>query len=76
MNAQPLRTAKQVGARLGVSDITILRLFDSGALEGVIIHAGKRKRLIRFREEALERFITSREKRASRVEAVSDASDK
>lgn len=63
VNTQPLRTVKQAGERLGVSDITILRLFDAGALEGVVIHAGKRKRLIRFRDESIEKFISAREKR-------------
>jgi len=66
VNTQSLRTAKEAGARLGVSGVTVLRLFDSGALAGVVIRSGERKRTIRFRDEAIEKFITSREQRAGR----------
>jgi hypothetical protein len=57
-----LRTPKQTGERIGISSITVLRLFDAGALAGVVVHAGKRKRIVRFRDEAIERFIASRER--------------
>ncbi len=39
-----LLTPKEIGARLGVSEVTIFRLYDSGALNGVVVRAGKRKR--------------------------------
>ena len=63
-----LLTPKEIGTRLGVSEVTIFRLYDSGVLDGVIVRAGKRKRTIRFRPEAVEKFIASREKRAGRAE--------
>lgn len=63
MNTEFLQTAKETGARLGVSEVTVLRLYDSGALPGVVIRSGARKRTIRFRPEAVEKFITSREQR-------------
>lgn len=66
MTTQSLRTPKETAARLGVSEVTVLRLFDAGALTGVVICSGARKRTIRFRDEAIEKFITSREKRASK----------
>jgi len=66
VHTQSLRTAKEAGARLGVSEITVLRLFDAGALPGVVVRAGTRKRTIRFRDEAIEKFITSREQRAGK----------
>lgn len=61
-----LRTPKETADRLNVAPVTVLRLFDAGVLPGVVIRTGARKRIIRFREEALEKFIISREQRASR----------
>ncbi len=52
-----LRTPKQAAQRLNIATVTVLRLFDAGALPGVVIRAGARKRIIRFREEALEKFM-------------------
>ncbi len=69
-----LLTPKEIGARLGVSEVTIFRLYDSGALNGVVVRAGKRKRTIRFRPEAVEQFIASREKRPGRAEVREVAS--
>ena len=66
VNTQSLRTAKEAGRRLGVSEVTVFRLFDSGALAGVVIRQGDRKRTIRFREESIEKFITSREQRGGK----------
>ena len=58
-----LRTPKEAAEKLNVASVTVLRLFDSGALPGVVIRQGARKRVVRFREETLERFIASREQR-------------
>lgn len=66
VTTQSLKTPKEVGIRLGVSEVTVLRLHDSGALPGVIIRSGARKRTIRFRDEAIEKFITSREQRVAK----------
>lgn len=65
-----LLTPKEIGIRLGVSEVTIFRLYDSGALDGVVVRAGKRKRTIRFRPEAVEQFIAAREKRPAKTEVA------
>jgi hypothetical protein len=56
-------TIKQTAEKLNISDVTVIRLFDAGILDGFVVHAGKRKRLIRFREASIERFIASREQK-------------
>ena len=61
-----LLTPKAVSEVLGVAPITVLRLHDAGALAGVVIRQGARKRVIRFREETLQKFIAAREQRAGR----------
>ena len=66
MSSQPLRTPKEAGHQIGVSEVTVLRLFDAGALPGVVVRQGARKRTIRFRDEAIEKFITSREQRVGK----------
>lgn len=43
-------------------------MFDAGVLPGVILRQGIRKRIIRFREEAVEKFLTTREKRGGQAE--------
>ncbi len=60
-----LLNAKDVGSLLGVSPVTVLRLADSGELPAVQIAQRERKRIIRFRQEAVEKFIASRERRAN-----------
>ena len=62
MNPQSLWTAKETGQRLGVSEVTVIRLHDAGLLKGVVIAQRARKRLLRFRPETVERFLASREK--------------
>jgi predicted site-specific integrase-resolvase len=61
-------TPTEAADKLKVKPITIIRLFDAGILPGVVLRQGARKRVIRFSEEAIEKFLTSREKRGSRVE--------
>jgi predicted site-specific integrase-resolvase len=51
---------------LKVKPVTVIRLFDSGALPGIIVREGARKRIIRFRAEAIAKFLASREKRAGK----------
>jgi len=60
-----LYTPTETAEKLKVKPVTVLRLFDSGALPGVVLKQGARKRIIRFREEAVEKFISSREQKAS-----------
>lgn len=66
-------TPTEAAEKLKLKPITVIRFFDAGILPGIVIRAGIRKRVIRFSEEALEKFITSREKRENRREGVSDA---
>lgn len=61
-----LLTAKDVANRLGVSALTVIRLADAGALPAVEVAKRERRRILRFRTEAVEKFITTREKRAAK----------
>ena len=65
-----LRTVKEVAQELDVSPVTVIRLADSGALDAVEVHKGERRRLLRFRPEAVEKFIASRETQNSREEVA------
>ena len=60
-----LLTTKDVADQLGVSPVTVIRLADSGALPAVEVVKRKNRRILRFRLESLEKFIASREQRAS-----------
>lgn len=62
-----LLTAKDVAQRLGISPLTVIRLADAGSLPAVEVHRGARRRILRFRSETVEKFITFREKRAERA---------
>jgi len=72
-----LYTPSEAADKLKVKSITVLRMFDDGVLPGIILRQGQRKRIIRFREEAVEKFITSREQKSRRpVEVAGDAHGK
>lgn len=71
-----LLTAKDVAEQLGISALTVIRLADAGALPAVEVAKRERRRILRFRPETVEKFITSREKRAGKVEVASDARGK
>lgn len=60
---QPLHTVEQASRLLGVSKPTIYRLVDQGVLPAVIIARRARKKIIRFRQEVIEKFIRERETR-------------
>jgi len=56
-----LYTPEQVAEKFGFkSTVTIFRLYDDGALPGVLLRRGSRKRVVRFREEDLEKFLNAR----------------
>jgi predicted DNA-binding transcriptional regulator AlpA len=57
-----LLKAKQVKELLGLSDPTLYRLHDSGLLRAIEISHGARKRILRWRPETIEKFISDREK--------------
>ena len=61
-----LLTAKDVAARLGVSALTVIRLADSGVLAAVEVAKRERRRILRWRPETVEKFITTREKRVAK----------
>lgn len=60
-----LLSAKDVAQRLGVSPVTVLRLVDAGTLPAVEVAKRERKRILRFRPETIEKFITSREQKGA-----------
>ena len=51
----------QVAYRLQVSDSTVIRMIEAGALPAVCIRSGKRKKIFRVPEAALDAWIKSRE---------------
>jgi len=46
---------------LDLSRWTVTAMLESGALPGFIVKAGKRKKIWRIREDALEQWIAARE---------------
>ena len=63
---QTLFTAREVRQILRVSTATLYRMHDAGILRAVEIVHGRRKRLLRWRPEAIEKFVTSREQSEGR----------
>jgi excisionase family DNA binding protein len=61
-----LLTAKEVAVRLNVSALTVIRLADAGALPAVEVAKRDTRRLLRFRETEVDKFIASREQRGRR----------
>ena len=57
----PLRNAKYAAAELGVGISVLYELASTGALPPVVLKQGKRKRLIRFRDEIIQKFIHDHE---------------
>jgi excisionase family DNA binding protein len=65
-----LLTTKKVADQLDVSPPTVIRLADAGVLDAVEVAKHGRRRILRFRPEAVEKFITSRETQNSREEVA------
>ena len=59
---QSLLTAEQTTERLNISRTTLYRLHNEGILRAVEIVLRKRKRLLRWRSESIEKFIAERSK--------------
>ena len=59
-------TPTETANKLKVKPVTVIRMFDDGILPGFILRQGARKRVIRFREEAIDKFLASRERGASK----------
>jgi predicted DNA-binding transcriptional regulator AlpA len=56
-----LLSIPQLGAFLGVSRTTAHRLVTNGVFPVVVLTSGRRRRLIRIRQSALERSLRERE---------------
>jgi excisionase family DNA binding protein len=54
-------TIKQASEQLSLSRWTVTALLESGALPGFVVKTGKRKKIWRVREDALERWIADKE---------------
>ena len=50
----------QVAEQLAVSAATVMRMCSSGDLPHIVLRAGRRKRVVRFRQEDVERWLVSR----------------
>jgi excisionase family DNA binding protein len=61
-NITTLLSTKNVAQRLYAGLSTVYSLVRTGDLPAVVVRQGKRKRMLRFRIEAVEQFITSRER--------------
>ena len=58
---------KETGARLGLSRWTVADMLESGALPGIILKSGRRKKVWRIREEALQAWITAKEQETKKM---------
>lgn len=70
---QTLLRVKRVAEILDLSAASVYRLADQGLLQAVVVAQRERKRILRFRPEAIERFIRSRERRNVAAEVADDS---
>jgi excisionase family DNA binding protein len=61
-----LWTAKEVAAYLGVKPVTVYAWVKEQRIPHIILSRGKRKKCVRFRVEAIERWVAQREHRPRR----------
>ena len=64
--AGQLLTVGQVAFKLQLHESTIIKLITAGSIAAICVRAGKRKKTYRVREEALEKWIVSRERESRR----------
>src|SRR5204863_9811307 len=64
---KPLLNSKNVCDVLGISAATLSRMVKAKTIPFILISAGKRKSLVRFDEEVLQRWIASRTRGATRT---------
>ena len=50
-------TTKETADKLKVSTSTVIKMFDEKILPGIVLKRGLRKRILRFRLEAIEEFL-------------------
>lgn len=70
-----LLSIREVGQVLGVSPATAHRLVTSGALPSLVIRSGRRKKLHRVRQEALNQWVAARERENTRAFRASRGRD-
>jgi excisionase family DNA binding protein len=63
----PMLTIKEGAAMLKVSRWTFTAMLESGQLPGVILRTGRRKRVWRIREDALQKWIEQREQETKKL---------
>jgi len=68
-----LWTAQQVAAYLGVKPATVYAWVKARRIPHIILSRGKRKACIRFRAEAIERWVSQHEQRIRRAPVTSQA---
>lgn len=61
---EPLLTCKDVCKWLAVSNATLCRMVRSKSIPHIVVRAGKRKLIVRFREKALEEWARRRSRGA------------
>jgi excisionase family DNA binding protein len=61
-----LLSIKEVAEILGLSRWTITEMLEQGSLPGIVLKTGQRKKIWRISEQALERWITAKEKETAR----------
>jgi len=59
--SEKLLTPKQVAELFGVAITTIHRMAYQGQLPHVVLRRGKRKAIIRFKQDSLEKFLKKHE---------------
>jgi len=57
-----LLDVKQTAQTLGLSRWTVTSMFEQGSLPGFVLKSGRRKKIWRIREDALQRWIETRER--------------
>ena len=70
-----LLTPENVAQQLAVSRSTVLRMIDDGALPAICLRSGPRKKVLRVRQEQLDRWLLSKERKVENKSRISDQTD-
>jgi excisionase family DNA binding protein len=62
-----LLSITEAGSILGLSRWTVTTMLKSGQLPGIILRAGRRKKVWRIREEALQTWIAAKEAETKKI---------
>jgi excisionase family DNA binding protein len=62
-----LLSVEEVAEALGVSRQTVSRMITEGSLPAICLRSGRRKKVLRIRPEALERWLAAKERETSRT---------